>query len=132
MSELTPAPTSPARRGRGRGRGNFFSSRRGRGRGTDGGEESKAPLAQPEPEAQPEIQPAATAAVAAVAAGDTKQEEDDDKDVCFICASDIVHLAIAPCNHRTCHICSLRWRALYKTDTCAHCRVRIPFDSSQC
>lgn len=44
-------------------------------------------------------------------------------DVCFICASTIEHTSIAPCNHQTCHICSLRLRALYKTRACAHCRV---------
>ena len=51
-------------------------------------------------------------------------EVDGDVDVCFICASPVVHNAIAPCNHRTCHICALRLRALYKTRACAHCRVR--------
>jgi hypothetical protein len=45
-------------------------------------------------------------------------------EVCFICASPVVHNSVAPCNHRTCHICSLRMRALYKTKDCAHCRVR--------
>jgi hypothetical protein len=44
-------------------------------------------------------------------------------EVCFICASPVVHYAVAPCNHRTCHICTLRMRALYKTKDCAHCRV---------
>lgn len=44
-------------------------------------------------------------------------------EVCFICASHVVHQSIAPCNHRTCHICALRMRALYKNKECAHCRV---------
>lgn len=44
-------------------------------------------------------------------------------EVCFICASNVVHQSVAPCNHRTCHICALRLRALYKTKACAHCRV---------
>lgn len=51
------------------------------------------------------------------------EEEDVDAEVCFICASPVVHNAVAPCNHRTCHICALRMRALYKTKDCAHCRV---------
>jgi hypothetical protein len=46
-----------------------------------------------------------------------------DAEVCWICASPIVHESIAPCNHRTCHICCLRMRALYKDKNCAHCRV---------
>ena len=54
-------------------------------------------------------------------------EVDGIADVCFICASSVVHNAIAPCNHRTCHICALRLRALYKTRACAHCRVSTAF-----
>ena len=46
-------------------------------------------------------------------------------EVCFICASAVVHNAVASCDHRTCHICALRLRALYKTKACAHCRVSI-------
>ena len=50
-------------------------------------------------------------------------EDGLEAEVCFICASPVVHNAVAPCNHRTCHICALRLRALYKTRACAHCRV---------
>lgn len=55
--------------------------------------------------------------------GKAGEEEDDDAEVCFICASPVVHNSVAPCNHHTCHICALRMRALYKTRDCAHCRV---------
>ncbi|KAL1894271.1 hypothetical protein Cpir12675_003752 [Ceratocystis pirilliformis] len=48
---------------------------------------------------------------------------DSSEDVCFICANPVQHYSIAPCNHTTCHICSLRMRALYKTKDCAHCRT---------
>lgn len=48
---------------------------------------------------------------------------DGEAEVCFICASPISHHSVAPCNHRTCHICALRLRALYKTKACAHCRT---------
>lgn len=60
-----------------------------------------------------------------VLAKDNRSEGDKDEeaDVCFICASPVVHSSVAPCNHRTCHICALRLRALYKTTACAHCRV---------
>lgn len=51
------------------------------------------------------------------------QDESVEAEVCFICASPVVHTSLAPCNHRTCHICALRLRALYKTRACAHCRV---------
>ena len=54
-------------------------------------------------------------------------EEDAEAEVCFICASPVVHNSVAPCNHRTCHICALRLRALYKTRACAHCRTEAKF-----
>ena len=53
--------------------------------------------------------------------------EDVEAEVCFICASPVVHNSLAPCNHRTCHICALRLRALYKTRACAHCRTEAKF-----
>ncbi|ETI28774.1 hypothetical protein G647_01225 [Cladophialophora carrionii CBS 160.54] len=51
----------------------------------------------------------------------------EEQELCFICASPIEHISVAPCNHQTCHICSLRLRALYKTRACAHCRTEAPF-----
>lgn len=53
-------------------------------------------------------------------------EGEEEAEVCFICASPVSHQSVAPCNHRTCHICALRLRALYKTKTCAHCRTEAP------
>ncbi|KAL8693533.1 MAG: hypothetical protein Q9218_001658 [Villophora microphyllina] len=55
--------------------------------------------------------------------GKTVGDTEGEVEVCFICASPVVHTSIAPCNHRTCHICALRLRALYKTRACAHCRT---------
>jgi hypothetical protein len=53
------------------------------------------------------------------------EDEEDDAEVCFICASPVIHQAVSPCNHRTCHVCALRLRALFKTKACAHCRVSL-------
>ena len=61
---------------------------------------------------------------------DERQDRTDEAveaEVCFICASAVVHNSVAPCNHRTCHICALRLRALYKTRACAHCRAEAKF-----
>ncbi|KAK6838120.1 C2H2 finger domain-containing protein [Apiospora arundinis] len=140
-------PPTPARprgegqgreRGRGRGRGNQTGSRggksqRGRGRGQGqgqggaaqqqhqpakgAGDDSSAPSAQPK-----KLIAATTPAAAGEADGDDVEAE-----VCFICASPVVHQSVAPCNHRTCHICSLRMRALYKNKECAHCRTASQF-----
>lgn len=56
-------------------------------------------------------------------AGTGADEDEAEAEVCFICASPVAHQSVAPCNHRTCHICALRLRALYKTKACAHCRT---------
>ena len=59
-------------------------------------------------------------------AGSGEEEDDEDEGplgLCDLCASQITILALSPCNHRMCHICALRMRALYKTRDCAHCRV---------
>ena len=58
-----------------------------------------------------------------VGKGKSAAVDDVEAEVCFICASPVVHNSVAPCNHRSCHICALRLRALYKTRACAHCRV---------
>ncbi|KAF9164407.1 hypothetical protein BGX21_011286 [Mortierella sp. AD011] len=42
---------------------------------------------------------------------------------CFICTENIIIFAVSDCNHRTCHLCSLRLRALYKTKNCTYCKA---------
>jgi hypothetical protein len=145
--EQPQIPASPQRRGRGgrgrgrgaqsgtddrqdqhgnRGRGRGDSQHgRGRGRGQRDGagnrggqtaEKGKAPLENTQEQGQgPTTIPKVI----------LPQNDDDDPDaeVCFICASPVQHTAVAPCNHRSCHICSIRMRALYKTKACAHCRT---------
>ncbi|PVI01331.1 hypothetical protein DM02DRAFT_641943 [Periconia macrospinosa] len=106
-------------RGRGRGRGG--QARGNRDGGTRGGrsqEKGKAPVANVQDGEQAQAVSAKPNLTAAPTDADAEEGE-----VCFICASPVQHLAVAPCNHRTCHICSLRLRALYKTKTCAHCRT---------
>lgn len=113
--------------GRGRGRGGNQTGR-GRGRGPrDGGDsrggrfsdKGKAPAKEGLAD---EAATAAPAKVAVPVALGTDADAEEGE-VCFICASPVQHTAVAPCNHRSCHICSLRLRALYKTKTCAHCRT---------
>lgn len=47
-----------------------------------------------------------------------------DDDNCFICAEKVVFFALGECDHRTCHTCCIRLRALYKKETCVFCKVR--------
>lgn len=58
---------------------------------------------------------------------DSSDEEDE---LCFICTEPIVTFAVASCDHRTCHRCTLRLRALYKTRNCAYCKVKFYFSIS--
>lgn len=95
------------------------SKSRGRGGKTPGDRNKKKGDKE---EQTHEVQPSATATLG------TKQvaaatDDADDGEVCFICASAVEHTSVSPCNHRTCHICALRLRALYKNKGCAHCRV---------
>ncbi|KAF1830009.1 hypothetical protein BDW02DRAFT_573442 [Decorospora gaudefroyi] len=104
---------------RGRGRGNRDGAGGGgRGRGGHAPEKGKAPAAEAEVEGDGQTLP--TLVEPNLQQSDN---EDPDAEVCFICASPVQHTAVAPCNHRTCHICSIRMRALYKTQACAHCRT---------
>ncbi|KAF9334822.1 hypothetical protein BG006_001413 [Podila minutissima] len=61
----------------------------------------------------------------AVASTTNQEDQDDDSEQhsCFICTENIVIFAVSDCNHRTCHLCSLRLRALYKTKNCAFCKA---------
>ncbi|KAK8022791.1 hypothetical protein PG993_013558 [Apiospora rasikravindrae] len=120
-------------RGRGRGRGNQNQagsragrSQRGRGRGGQGGQGGAAQQQSAAKGAGDDASaaPAQTKKVIGAAAPSGDADGDDvEAEVCFICASPVVHQSVAPCNHRTCHICSLRMRALYKNKECAHCRT---------
>ncbi|KAI9018996.1 hypothetical protein DFJ74DRAFT_708198 [Hyaloraphidium curvatum] len=44
---------------------------------------------------------------------------------CFICTEPIQFHALGSCNHRVCHVCSLRLRALYKVRSCAYCKREL-------
>lgn len=48
-----------------------------------------------------------------------------DEVVCFICAEPVKYYSLAQCNHRTCHVCALRLRALYKKLDCTFCKVGV-------
>jgi E3 ubiquitin-protein ligase ZNF598 len=121
MSTDSPSATFSRGSGRGRGRGGQRGPGRGRGRGgrgVGGRPYGTTPdrTSQPVPSLPSEPQEKSKS---------VDETEDTDGEVCFICASPVIHTSIAPCNHKTCHICSLRMRALYKTKACAHCRVSV-------
>jgi DNA mismatch repair ATPase MutL len=61
-----------------------------------------------------------------------QDDEEADGEVCFICTRPIDYYSVAPCNHRTCHLCTLRLRALYKTKNCAYCKVKLIYLVGTC
>ncbi|KAF3912194.1 hypothetical protein ABW21_db0208290 [Orbilia brochopaga] len=121
-----------SRRGRG---GGGYRGRGGRGGGAGGQFRGQQPLNQ-QPQPRPLIttaQPSSpdTAGEQQAASNDQKDAssptDSENEEICFICANPIQYHSIAPCNHMTCHICSLRMRALYKTKQCPHCRTNSDF-----
>ncbi|KAJ5676054.1 hypothetical protein N7462_008951 [Penicillium macrosclerotiorum] len=100
-----------------RGRGGRGSGGRDKQQGVDESKEAKSHT------------PVATATVQAKEGPAAADDADDvdDGEICFICASNVEHTSVSPCNHRTCHICALRLRALYKNKSCAHCRTESAF-----
>ncbi|GAN04033.1 C2H2 finger domain protein [Mucor ambiguus] len=55
--------------------------------------------------------------------GTSSSQDDEDGELCFICTEPIKTFAVAQCDHRTCHKCTLRLRALYDTRNCAYCKA---------
>ncbi|KAF8584109.1 hypothetical protein K439DRAFT_1633855 [Ramaria rubella] len=51
-----------------------------------------------------------------------RSTESEDSVTCWICAEPVKFYSIAECNHRTCHVCALRLRALYKRMDCTFCK----------
>ncbi|KAL9091695.1 MAG: hypothetical protein Q9165_004771 [Trypethelium subeluteriae] len=112
-------------RGRGRGRGSHGVGNREQAPVTNGaGNSAAAELVLDSEVSRNSEQAEATEVVNAHNTGVGGEVE---AEVCFICASPVEHNSVAPCNHRTCHICALRMRALYKTKACAHCRTNSDF-----
>lgn len=126
MVEPSVRGTPGKGRGRGRGRGS-----RGRGRGGHADVRSVPhipPVAAPDaaglaPVADSPAVPSAPVVGATAAAATALAQEADDEEVCFICAEPIVLYSVPPCNHRVCHICSMRLRALWKKRDCTFCKA---------
>lgn len=137
-SQTPPDPSNQGRGGRRRGRGgtapsgradperNTDGEKRSKPRTRGGGSGSGNPGRQNRNTDQPnneDTQPKTPATPATKIPVEAATDDADDGEVCFICASPVEHTSVSPCNHRTCHICALRIRALYKNKACAHCRV---------
>ena len=125
-TNTTPPKPRSHRGGRGGGRGS-------RGRGGSGSTPRKsqndpAPTESTNvadtPATPPTTTPSEPKPVAVVESMDATSQ-DDDSGTCFICAEPVKYYSISQCNHRTCHVCALRLRALYKRQECTFCKVRL-------
>jgi len=110
-SQTTTQTTQGASRQRGRG-GN---RKRGNSRGVSKPQVASAGAAATTPAEEKPRDPAE--AKAAEAPG-------DESEVCWICAEPVKYYSVSDCDHRTCHVCALRLRALYKNTDCTFCKVR--------
>ncbi|MBW0488178.1 hypothetical protein O181_027893 [Austropuccinia psidii MF-1] len=54
------------------------------------------------------------------------EDDNDNPDICLICAEPIKLYALGVCSHRTCHVCMIRMRALYKNWDCTLCKTNLP------
>jgi hypothetical protein len=52
-----------------------------------------------------------------------------DEAVCWICAEPVKYYSTSECDHRTCHVCTLRLRALYKKTECTFCKASLSVSS---
>lgn len=110
---------SGRRGGRGRGGKGGNQNNRGSGRNTPRNNGHKADIVTPP---QKDAEPPATTPQALV---EETTAKDSDEAICWICAEPVKYYSISECNHRTCHVCALRLRALYKKTNCAFCKVRV-------
>ena len=123
------AQQRPRRGGRGGGRGS-----RGHGRGS--GPTQRKPQNDSAPAesvgaadtpATPTMVDPTVAEPDTVVEDTTTAPQDDDSGTCFICAEPVMYYSVSECNHRTCHVCALRLRALYKRHDCTFCKARPRF-----
>ncbi|KAH7107659.1 hypothetical protein BKA62DRAFT_684056 [Auriculariales sp. MPI-PUGE-AT-0066] len=70
--------------------------------------------------------PAAVDSIPATSSAAPESVPVDDATTCFICAEPVKYYAVSQCNHRTCHVCALRLRALYKKRECTFCKTDQP------
>ncbi|KAI0807653.1 hypothetical protein C8Q74DRAFT_79098 [Fomes fomentarius] len=117
---------TPNNRGRGGNRG-----RRGRGgqKNLNGALRDPAQISKSDTILAPNSEDKQTASPGDVkdsAAADADAGTVDDGTVCWICAEPVKYWSVSECNHRTCHVCALRLRALYKKLECTFCKEPQP------
>ncbi|KAL0946428.1 hypothetical protein HGRIS_012651 [Hohenbuehelia grisea] len=135
MSTQTATKTQASRGARGGANNAKRGGNKGRGGGRGGTRGGKAgPVAASGDASSPgDIDVSSPSAVVVTAEATTAGADDatasqagDGPDVCWICAEPVKYYSVPPCNHRTCHVCALRLRALYKKRDCTFCKESQP------
>ncbi|KAJ6462496.1 hypothetical protein C8R45DRAFT_911970 [Mycena sanguinolenta] len=124
MSATVATQSQPrSQRGTGKRGTNNRGNNRGRGgsRGT-GKPQAARPTAPEVVETEEEV----TAVSATEVSAEDQAGAGEDVAICWICAEPVKYYACSECNHRTCHVCSLRLRALYKKKDCTFCKTPQP------
>jgi E3 ubiquitin-protein ligase ZNF598 len=114
QSRNQPRPTAGPHRGR----------RRPRGKGDKSGAKSPAAATTSNANTSAANETNNDAAGATATQTETQGDTSPEQDLCWICAEPVKYYAVSECNHRTCHVCALRLRALYKKLDCTFCKVR--------
>ncbi|OZJ05237.1 hypothetical protein BZG36_02291 [Bifiguratus adelaidae] len=125
--------TEPTKGESGRGRGRPHRSERGESNRGRGGRDKKSSRGESARKADASSRPRSDfkngngekPSVLVKQEQESELAEDENAVHCFICTEPIAIFAVGECNHRTCHLCSLRLRALYKTRHCAYCKSEI-------
>ncbi|KII88284.1 hypothetical protein PLICRDRAFT_29860 [Plicaturopsis crispa FD-325 SS-3] len=127
MASATATQTQTRSSGQ-RGRG----GNKNRGRGNRGGGPARTAganrVSQSTPPSNGDVVSVVESAGGSISSGaeTIKAPEADEEDLCFICAEPVKYYSVSQCNHRTCHVCSLRLRALYKKMDCTFCKDPQP------
>ncbi|KAF9014196.1 hypothetical protein BDQ17DRAFT_1342259 [Cyathus striatus] len=115
------------RRGGNRGRGGANRGQnRAAGRGAKAGGAERTATTQTGTVKDKETTASEEAGPVAENKASDEVDADDDTEVCFICAEPVKYYSVSECNHRTCHVCALRLRALYKKTECTFCKDPQP------
>lgn len=122
----TTTKSKPSRGGGGGSRGS--GGRRGGRRKSQNSDPAltESPDTADTPATPTSATPAATKPDTMVENTDTTPQ-DDDTGTCWICAEPVKYYSVSECNHRTCHVCGLRLRALWKRQDCTFCKVHLFF-----
>ncbi|OSD08392.1 hypothetical protein PYCCODRAFT_1379916 [Trametes coccinea BRFM310] len=113
------------RRGRG-GRGGGGQKNHANGAGSRDGQNNQYSKSNEPLNVSPEKQDSELSAEVKQDADADNEAAADEGTVCWICAEPVKYWSVSECNHRTCHVCALRLRALYKKMECTFCKEPQP------